>query len=150
MTNIVYDGLKSFNFSPLSTPTSPKEQLFQNLVKNGNANETISVDVYSQSDKNISQGKAGVILTVYYSNKTGDVDTASGVFPLGAHIWTKKTVGVKTVRPYIKIQTKFFNTNRNSQVRIDKASLTIVGGAAAQGTQQTPNELTTGEIQGLQ
>ena len=144
-TTIFYDGAKSFRFSPAA---ADKEQLLQNLNYSGVSDEEIRLEVYHQSDGQVTLGKAGVILTITYAD--GRKETSSGVFPYAMHGWKKKTLVIITDEPYSRIKVNFFNTNQDTNVRIDKSSLSVIPGAAARGVKQTDNELSQKELDRLQ
>ena len=54
-----------------------------------------------------------------------------------------------TDEPYSQIKVQFYNTNTQTNVRVDKASLTLAGGAQRRGVKDTGNELTAKEINDL-
>lgn len=143
-TTIVYDGIRSFKFSPA---TGGQEKLFQILNYNGQADEEIRLEVYNQSDSNVATGQTGVILYVTYQD--GRKETTSGVFPYDAHSWLKKTLIIVTDGAYNKIKVQFYNTNTTTNSRVDGANITIVPNAGERNINETKNELTPKELERL-
>ena len=118
------------------------------LNYSGAADQEVRLEVYNQSDGQIINGEAGVILYVTYTD--GRQESTSGKFPKNAHSWKKKTLIIVTDEPYEQIKVQFFNTNKNTNIRIDKSSLTIVPNAFKRGIKDTPSELTQKEIEELE
>lgn len=143
-TMVVYDGIKSFKFSPAATQ---KEQLTQTLNYSGGTDEEVRLEVYNQSDGRVAIGKAGAVLTITYAD--GRSETSSAVFPYAAHDWKKKTLVIVTDEIYSQIKVNFFNTNQDTNVRVDNSSLSIIPGAQRRGVKQTGNELTVAELKTL-
>lgn len=145
----VYDGLKSFKFSPLSTPSSLKEKISQKITYWGTAGDGISFDVWNRSEKAIISGdpqknNTGVVLKVTYTD--GFVEKNSAVFPRNAHPWSKKSMIVIADRPYNQLQIIFYNSNLDTDYRIDKPGIKITPNASANGLKETPSELSLQEL----
>lgn len=140
-TTIVYDGKKSFKFSPSN---GKKEMLYQAVNHSGSSDEEIKLEVYNQSDGWVTSGKTGVILTIFYWD--GRQETVSGIFPRKPHEWQKKFLTIITDNSYNRLVVNFFNISEGTIVRIDKSNLLITSDASKRGVIETSSELTEQEI----
>jgi len=121
--------------------------LYQTVQRWGNAGEALILTLYNSSDHVVLNGKTGVIFIVTYTD--GFEDKTSLVFPRNSHDWLKKSVTLVTDRPYQSLKIILFNTNKDSNYRIDAVSLTTQAGAKKQGIKSTTSDLSEEDINSL-
>lgn len=146
ITYAFYDGKKSFQFSP-SSDINKREWITRKFNVTGVSDEEIRLKVFNRVGKNITSGKAGVILSILYTD--GRVETTSGVFPYKQHNWKEKTLVLVSDGKYSQIRIQFFNTNIDSNVLIDAISVDRQMKARSRGVKETPSELPQQELETL-
>lgn len=120
VTGTVFDGLKSFRFSP--SLSGHQEILSQTLAVSGKQNSAITFSFVDKTGS-IPKGPYGGSLKITYNDNS--TSTTALALPKASYDWTKQTIISVASKPFKTITVALFNSNSASNLWVDATHLTI-------------------------